>query len=518
MKTMPLSQLRFDTPLRWRRSLETLLKASQSYEIVISLKDLIAIDLKEKSLRRRLRAFSRKLRTTFLLLRHPNIRIILWEQNHVPNTIPPAIVNLVSARLSQRDLGPVRRTKSLIPSSKIRKLRVILESPKGRHMLYHATHYLQANKPDLSQARIDRWVERKVRPVFPEFQPIARNLLPDFFISGHKGATGLSQNYQMMAEAFLNYKPVVSLSIHTHAPHEVLDVLKQPQFIAREDIAHIGFFLWEFRSLPEAHLKAAEQMDEIWTPSEFVKSIYEETGKSVINVGKALEEQTRRKIDRIKNPHVVMIFDSNSSVERKNPVAGLKGFQRAFPKDAYPSAKMTIKTTEFIPNSWGDPFQQIQRVKDLASKDPRITVIIDQWTQDQINALIDSASAFLSPHRSEGFGYLLARALGRGCPIVASDYGGCQDFLLADYAHLVPAHLVDVPRRAQPLSMPRGIWADPSIDALAEELTRIHADTIAAQKRAAKGAIFVAHKYKKEKFQKTVLSRLGQLTRVDMAA
>ena len=63
-------------------------------------------------------------------------------------------------------------------------------------------------------------------------------------------------------------------------------------------------------------------------------------------------------------------------------------------------------------------------------------------SRPEVNGLIAATDAFVSLHRSEGFGFGLAEAMLLGKPAIGTDYSGNTDFLTEATGYLVPNELV----------------------------------------------------------------------------
>jgi hypothetical protein len=77
--------------------------------------------------------------------------------------------------------------------------------------------------------------------------------------------------------------------------------------------------------------------------------------------------------------------------------------------------------------------------------------------------LIQDADAVISLHRSECFGLLLAEAMARSRPVIATGWSGNLEFMNADVSLLVPSRLVKVRDPQGVYHM--GEWAEPDVDA-----------------------------------------------------
>ena len=84
-------------------------------------------------------------------------------------------------------------------------------------------------------------------------------------------------------------------------------------------------------------------------------------------------------------------------------------------------------------------------------------------TSFEIRSLIELSDAFVSLHRSEGYGLNLADAMALGTPVVATAYSGNMEFMTQESAQLVGYDLVEVGDGAAPYD-PTAHWAEPRHD------------------------------------------------------
>ncbi|MEM9716822.1 MAG: glycosyltransferase [Pseudomonadota bacterium] len=348
-----------------------------------------------------------------------------------------------------------------------------------------------------SKAAVRSPVARPAPQAASIVRPIKANRTAPIFV-GYDDHTGLAENKRMMKAALQGISGQTAFHLRT-----AQDIPAEIQRLQRRNLAlqHIGFLLWEFPTLPKAHQQALDLLDQIWVPSEFVRSTYANATQSpVINVGKGLSDPgiTHRREPGIR---AAIIFDANSSVERKNPLAAVRAFQNAFPRQHYPTASLTVKTTPFQDTTWGDPFDQLGQIRRLASEDRRICLIETLWPFEQVMALIARSSCLISAHRSEGFGYMPARALQIGTPVIATDYSGTRDFCTTATAWPVRSLLVETPEQAHPIPMPNSIWADPKPDDLAAALAACHDAPNDARSKVAAGKDLMARYYSLSAFR-----------------
>lgn len=245
----------------------------------------------------------------------------------------------------------------------------------------------------------------------------------------------------------------------------------------------IGVWSWELDMFPPAMHPAFGQVDEIWTISDFCAHAIREHSPVPVHtfavpVRDPLGPGAERRAPRPGDPtRFLFVFDHNSIFDRKNPIAAITAFGTAFPDRD--DVRLVIKTI----NGERHPGDR-ERLRLAAAEDDRIELIEEYLSADEVAKLFDSADAYLSLHRSEGFGLTVAEAMAHGLPVVATDYGGTAEFLTAETGWPVPYRMVAVGPGNEPY--PRDArWAEPDTDAAAAALREIAADPAAALRRGA---------------------------------
>lgn len=403
--------------------------------------------------------------------------------------------------------------------------------------------------PDLLQG----WYARHVTPYFahlaftsqPASSPISGGKTADMglHLIGHgRKSTGLGANLHMSADAMhlLGLTPIgydydydfSSLELHaapdrslrarsknTHADmlscrlrrpvalhHLNADKIPQSMLAApfahARDVYHIGYLLWELERLPESHHLALSLLDEIWVPSHFVARSYAAycaaNGLTVQirMMGKGLALPPPSAAPKRKTGHklrALIAFDAHSGVARKNPLAAAHAFQSAFPRSV--DVALTIKTTPLPEAHWGDPENQMAQLRQIAARDPRITLIENKISQKALHRMIASHDLFISTHRAEGFGLLPAYALAQGVPVLVTDFGGVQDFCTTQTAHLLPSKRISVPSDLPVFGGLGADWAEVDRDALSAALRAFAQNPAPFRAQAQRGRSLIRQSY-----------------------
>jgi glycosyltransferase involved in cell wall biosynthesis len=198
----------------------------------------------------------------------------------------------------------------------------------------------------------------------------------------------------------------------------------------------------------------------------------------------------------------LFVFDYLSQMERKNPLGAVEAFRRAFvPADP---VRLVLKTInrELFPEA-------AERLERAAAGLP-VVFCDDYLSRGEVRALMAACDAYVSLHRSEGFGLTLAEAMALGRPLIATDYGGSADFTSPSGSFPVPWRLVEVGEAGRPY--PAGaLWADPDLDAAAAAMRRVFEDPEAARAVGERGRSEIRERFSLDAMSACALARLERI-------
>jgi len=250
----------------------------------------------------------------------------------------------------------------------------------------------------------------------------------------------------------------------------------------RENVYRIAYWNWELETVPDEWVEAAQLVDEIWSPTEFVaKAMRTRMARPVYHMLPGVEigpvEAIGRASLNIPEDHFVFLFmfDLHSQMHRKNPGAVFRAFREAFREDD--RATLLIKT------SGGDI-----HAADLAQLRETIrgrnVILLDKlMTRSQAYGLIALSDCFVSLHRSEGFGLGLAEAMLMAKPVIATGYSGNLDFMNRTNSLLVDYELVEI-KEDRAIYTRGNVWAEPSIPHAAACMREVYENPEPARARA----------------------------------
>lgn len=224
---------------------------------------------------------------------------------------------------------------------------------------------------------------------------------------------------------------------------------------------NIGYWVWEQHPTPREWRHACAYVNELWVPSRYVRHAALAGGvKKNIRVMPHCVELPELPAGDIRDelgiPRTAILllclFDMASTEERKNPLAALRVMHRATEgmQDVFVVVK--VRKPAMNPVAMHDIKQALDGMPHR--------IITETMGKTDLLRLIRSSSAYVSLHRSEGFGLFLAEAMALGKPVVATGYSGNMDFMTVDNSYPVKYELVRCPRNCHPYQRDSW-WAEP---------------------------------------------------------
>lgn len=249
---------------------------------------------------------------------------------------------------------------------------------------------------------------------------------------------------------------------------------------------------WELPVYPEVWATELKKFDHVLGISEFVsKSIGTSIGSHVPVVGQSVDRPYKlasfRKKFSIRESAFVFLafFDFSSYVSRKNPEA-LLSFSKVL-EERVPNAdfQICLKTKTGRELS-GEKLEEILDIGQSSSI-KLIDGYLDSRTQRE---LMGCADAFVSLHRSEGFGRGLAEMMALGLPVIATQWSGSADIVKEGFSLPVGSQLVPVAENAYPFADGQ-VWAEPDISQAAAYAEKLIVDRQYAQSIGKCGSDFI---------------------------
>lgn len=265
----------------------------------------------------------------------------------------------------------------------------------------------------------------------------------------------------------------------------IIHVQPEPFFVRayeRADLAEreprtyrVAYWYWEFDSIPESWREQAQQVDEVWTATEFVarglqSRLHVPVRTLFPGVALAPFQARERTYFGLEANRFTFLFTFHmvSVMERKNPLGLIRAFKSAFRPDE--PVTLVLKT------SFGDRHPaEFKELCDAAADMPSITVIDEVFSPEDVLSLMNACDAYVSLHRSEGLGLTMAEAMLMGKPVIATAFSGNMDFMDEDNSLLVSYERVKVGKPIPPYDADLE-WAEPSVEHAAQLMRRLYED------------------------------------------
>ncbi|MGE0224340.1 MAG: glycosyltransferase family 4 protein [Acetobacteraceae bacterium] len=274
-----------------------------------------------------------------------------------------------------------------------------------------------------------------------------------------------------------------TLLVHVNGPMLpwALHVLGRPAVAGKRVIA---VWNWELPVLPRDWQRGFRFAHRIWVSSHFTAAAVATSGDLPVDViPYAIPDPDPAPMDRAAfglpaDAFVSLsVFDAASSVARKNPLAAIRAHRLAFGNR--PDRILLLKThgTQHAGAAWHE-------VAAAAAAQPNVRILDQHLDRRSLWALLRAADAFVSLHRSEGFGMGIAEAMRAGRPVVATGWSGNMDFMPGEGALPIPYDLVPARDPQDTYDLPEARWAEPHVEAAAAALRSLADDPV---RRAAMG-------------------------------
>lgn len=200
----------------------------------------------------------------------------------------------------------------------------------------------------------------------------------------------------------------------------------------------IGYCTWETDRLPDNWVIELNKMDEIWVPSTYNKTTFEESG-------------IKRNITVF--PHIFL----EQSLFPKSEVKLMDVFSRNIPTDRFTfyciaeySERKGIDDLVKVFNKINKKYKDTQLILKLHRENysneninylikkfkciPNIYIILNNINNEELLKIHSLGDCYVSLHKGEGFGLCLYDAVNYKKKIIATNYGGPTDYLTNEHS------------------------------------------------------------------------------------
>jgi len=272
-----------------------------------------------------------------------------------------------------------------------------------------------------------------------------------------------------------------------------------------EGRVNIGVWAWELEVSCPKRRGLPKLLDEIWTVSEFCKreagnnAIVVKIPPSCLGCPKSVAE-SRKEFDIPTELFVCLfVFDFRSSYHRKNPLAVVEAFKRAFKEE---QALLIIKA------NYGS-VSSSERQELMSQLPTNCRLIEEEYNKDKVLSLINACDVYMSLHRSEGSGLTMIEAMSMGKPVIATNYSGNLDFMNDSNSLLVDWEYCDLQGYYATLGL-NCKWANPNIKTAATYLKMLYNHPELRDKYGKKAKDYIVKEWNRAGLAKFIKNRIDR--------
>lgn len=296
-----------------------------------------------------------------------------------------------------------------------------------------------------------------------------------------------------------------TLILHINSPYVPFALMcLGRRFIKRKRI--IGYWAWELPVAPPEWRFGLPFVHEIWVPSRFtasaVAAIAGEVPVSVVAHPVAVRGRAAALSSGPRDSFTALVaFNMASSFARKNPLAAIQAFTQAFDSD--PDCQLTLRVinADLYPKGYAALSVAIASLANVRMSEMNSGRV-------SVEDMYADADVVISLHRSEGFGLVIAEAMLRGLPVVATNWSGNVDFLTPENGMPVPYALIPATDPQGTFEHPSQTWADADVQDAAVKLRMLRDDPKMRAALSRRAVLDATSMFGVEQYTRTVGKRL----------
>jgi glycosyltransferase involved in cell wall biosynthesis len=273
---------------------------------------------------------------------------------------------------------------------------------------------------------------------------------------------------------------------------------------------NIGSWWWEVEELPQEWKNEFYRFDELWVGTSFIQRNLARVAPIPVYVVQPyvvpLSAVPIRDDLKLASDDFVFLFafDYFSCFERKNPISTVRAFKLAFKGNE--RVKLLIKTTN------AEKFKaKSDALIAEAGGDPRIVLLDKYCSKEELNNIIASCDAYVSLHRTEGFGLPIAEAMLLHKPVIATGWSGNLDFTTEENSLLVKHEFTVNTEDYGPYKVGMR-WAEPDVEHAAKLMRILYEDQAHAKLLGERGAATIQDQFGRKAVERVVAERLTKIS------
>ncbi|WP_068469334.1 glycosyltransferase family 4 protein [Candidatus Protochlamydia phocaeensis] len=293
-------------------------------------------------------------------------------------------------------------------------------------------------------------------------------------------------------------------------PHHIAPFIEKFPWKKVKHCYNIAVWFWETNLIPESMKDGWCYLDEMWVTSRYIQEhLSSHTSLPIhclchpLQRSASLDIPNKQRFNLPNKFTFLFFFDFYSVFARKNPLALIQAFQKAFPTQQ--DVQLVIKSQN------GHQFpHQLEPMRELTRSDPRLIWIDRSLESNERYALMNACDCYISLHRSEGFGLTMAEAMLLEKPVIATRYSGNLEFMSDQNSFLCSYQLTQIGPGHAPYPE-NGLWADVDINHAAHWMRYVASHPHEASQKAQQGKATILQNYSCEKVGQQIQARLNAI-------
>jgi glycosyltransferase involved in cell wall biosynthesis len=272
----------------------------------------------------------------------------------------------------------------------------------------------------------------------------------------------------------------------------------------------IGIWAWEVDIFPHWMANSASLVDEIWTYSAHGAAAIQaacpvpvHVFAPPVKVPERVGDVDRAAFGVTDDFTFLTCFDFRSVFDRKNPLGVIDAFTQAFAPGDGPRLVIKCVNGGAVPRAFA-------RMQAAVADRPDIEVRDGYEPEARQRGLTAACDCYVSLHRAEGYGLVLAEAMAAAKPVIATAYSGNLEFMTPETSVLVPYELARIPFACGPYPHTAS-WAEPDLEVAARSMRELASDPAAAAQLGATARAHIARHHTAEARVEFVRARLHAL-------
>lgn len=292
--------------------------------------------------------------------------------------------------------------------------------------------------------------------------------------------TGYGKASVNMLEALKKTNNIINIVAPYKKHNPVADIdffLRPPPWFIGKTKKKIAYFYWEATPFPDGWASVINTVDEIWAPCKLVSDcckLSKFKGKVEIIPTPSIMPSDFNSVKKISIPNcdedTFIFYSIFQWHNRKGWKELLKSYFDEFSNKE--NVVLIIKTNPIYHNLYDQILLDIQNIiSQYNKKTPRLYLIRDIISEEQILSLHRTGHCYISTHRGEGWGMPIHDAIMFGKQIISTKFGGVTEFLDDDSFYPVEYELGPVrDMEWNSVYSESQLWAYPKISSIRENM------------------------------------------------